>query len=251
MSLYIIGIGLDEKDISLKALEALKKCDVAYLENYTSVLTYPLENLKKLVEKEIILANRDLVENKAEQILKESNNKNVAFMVMGDIFSATTHLDLYLRAKELKINVELINGLSILTAVGITGLSLYKFGAVTSIPLENKNIESPYDIFKQNYSLGLHTLFLLDLKPDENKFLILKDALTYLLTTGEKKEDKVITKDSMAVGCARVGTKNQMIKYGKIENLLKIDFGKPPFCLIIPGKLHFVEEEILNLYSGL
>jgi diphthine synthase len=39
MTLYMIGLGLaDEKDITIKGLEAVKKCDVVYLENYTSKL---------------------------------------------------------------------------------------------------------------------------------------------------------------------------------------------------------------------
>ena len=39
MVFYIIGLGLgDEKDISVKGLETIKKCDKIYLENYTSIL---------------------------------------------------------------------------------------------------------------------------------------------------------------------------------------------------------------------
>ena len=37
--LYFVGLGLgDEKDITVKGLEIVKKCDKIYLENYTSVL---------------------------------------------------------------------------------------------------------------------------------------------------------------------------------------------------------------------
>ena len=49
MTLYFIGIGLcDEKDISVKGLEIVKKADVVYLENYTSVLLnwHKAENIK-------------------------------------------------------------------------------------------------------------------------------------------------------------------------------------------------------------
>ena len=46
--LYIIGIGLsDEKDISVKGLEAVKKCSKVYLESYTSLLQCSLEDLEK------------------------------------------------------------------------------------------------------------------------------------------------------------------------------------------------------------
>ena len=37
--LYLVGLGLaDEKDITVKGLEAVKKCERVYLEAYTSVL---------------------------------------------------------------------------------------------------------------------------------------------------------------------------------------------------------------------
>lgn len=37
---YIIGLGLgDCKDITVKGLEIVKKCDRVYLEAYTSILT--------------------------------------------------------------------------------------------------------------------------------------------------------------------------------------------------------------------
>jgi len=37
MTLFMIGLGLnDEKDITVKGLETVKKCDFLYLEDYTS-----------------------------------------------------------------------------------------------------------------------------------------------------------------------------------------------------------------------
>lgn len=37
---YLIGLGLgDVKDITVKGLEIVKKCDRVYLESYTSILT--------------------------------------------------------------------------------------------------------------------------------------------------------------------------------------------------------------------
>jgi len=41
--LYIIGLGLgDEQDITLKGLEAVKKCHKVYMEAYTSLLSFGL-----------------------------------------------------------------------------------------------------------------------------------------------------------------------------------------------------------------
>jgi len=44
--LFIIGLGLgDEKDITVKGLEAIKKCEKIYLEAYTSVLAISKQQL--------------------------------------------------------------------------------------------------------------------------------------------------------------------------------------------------------------
>src|SRR3989344_1963727 len=99
MTLHIIGLGLgNEKDITLRGLEAVKKCDIIYLESYTSILQCKVEDLGKLFGKKIILASRELVEADNNEILKNSKTKNVALLVVGDPFSATTHIDLFLRA---------------------------------------------------------------------------------------------------------------------------------------------------------
>ena len=57
--LYLVGLGLgDIKDITVKGLEIVKKCDKVYLEHYTSILTVGQGELEKFYEREIILADR-------------------------------------------------------------------------------------------------------------------------------------------------------------------------------------------------
>ena len=94
MTLYFIGIGLnDEKDISVKGLELVKKADIVYLENYTSKNNCNIRYLEELYGKKIILADRKLVEIDAENtILWKAKTKEVAFLVVVDVFSATTHM---------------------------------------------------------------------------------------------------------------------------------------------------------------
>ena len=82
-------------------------------------------------------------------MLKKAVENDVAFLVVGDVFSATTHVDLALRARKADVKVHLIHNASILTAVGDTGLSLYKFGKTASIPFENKDVEAPYECFER------------------------------------------------------------------------------------------------------
>ena len=45
--LYIIGLGLNEKSISLEGIEAIEKCEKIYLESYTVEFPYSFEELEK------------------------------------------------------------------------------------------------------------------------------------------------------------------------------------------------------------
>ncbi|MEM3126684.1 MAG: diphthine synthase [Candidatus Woesearchaeota archaeon] len=235
--LYIIGLGLnDEKDLTLKGLEAIKKCDKVFLESYTSVLQTNVKELEKLYGKKIILAHRELVEQKSGEILKDAKKKNVAFLVIGDPFGATTHIDLVNQAKEKKIDVKIIHNASVLTAVGETGLQLYNFGKVVSIPFHKS--KSHMDGILTNLKNGMHTLVLLDLDPLNNKFMTIKEACDRLN----------LPENTKIIGCARLGSDTQKIAYGEISKIKTIEFGSSPCCIIVPGKLHFTEEEFLKQF---
>jgi len=252
MTLYFIGLGLcDEKDITVKGLEAVKKCDYVYLEKYTSILQCPVETLERLYHKQIILADREMVEKKADIILTQALTYNVAFLVVGDIFGATTHTDLMLRAKEKNVQCEYIHNVSIINAVGIIGLELYKYGKITSIPFSTESFmpETPYDVIKLNRKEGLHALVLLDLRPDEERYMTVNQAINYLLHIEHNRKENVFTEDTLCIGCARIGCKDFKIKFGKAKDLMHEDFGKPLHCLIIPGTMHFIEEEALKQWE--
>jgi diphthine synthase len=250
MALYFIGLGLsDEKDITVKGLELVKAVDVVYLENYTSVLTIPVSKLEEFYNKKIILADRDLVEKKAEEtILKDAKEKNVAFLVVGDPFAATTHFDLLTRAKKLNIKTKIIHNSSVLTAIAVTGLQIYKFGKTTSLPFASKGFEpeTHYDVLRDNKDSDLHTLILLDLDPKTDRFMSVNEAIKNLLEIESKRKENIFHENSFCIGCANLGSKNQVIKSGKAEELLDFNFGKGLQCLIVPGKLHFVEQEAVQ-----
>ncbi|MBT4824460.1 diphthine synthase [Candidatus Woesearchaeota archaeon] len=259
--LYLIGLGLgNEKDITVNGLKAVKECDVVYLENYTSKLQCDLSKLEELYGKKIILAERGDVEGDESKgmnpILEDAKTKKVALLVIGDPMGATTHTDMLLRCKELGIEFKVIHNTSILNAIGIVGLELYKFGKTTSIPFPEPSFqpETAYDVLKLNKRNGMHTLCLLDLRPSEERFMTVNDGIKILLDIGkkkvkDKKEKKALFKeDTFCIGCARIGNDN-FIKAGKAKDLLEIDFGGYPHCLIIPGKLHFVEEEAMGLWK--
>lgn len=252
MTLNFVGLGLgNEKDITVNGLEAVKNSEHVYLESYTSKMEAKVEELENFYDKKIILADRELVEKKAEEILSKAKEENVSFLVIGDVFGATTHTDLMTRAKEEGIEVKVFHNASILNVIAETGLQLYKFGKTTSIPFEEGDYlpETPYDILKENQANGAHTLLLLDLRPDLDKFMKISDAIKQMLKIEGKRNEKIFTEETICIGCARLGQKDQLIKYGKAEELVDQDLGEAPHCLIVPGKLHFMEEDFLKQFQ--
>ena len=97
--LYLIGLGLNSRDISLNALDAIKKCKKLYLENYTS-FGFTKKELEKIIKKKVIIAGRELIENKASIILKEAKKKDIGLLIYGDPLSATTHINCLIDSKK-------------------------------------------------------------------------------------------------------------------------------------------------------
>lgn len=241
--IFLISLGLYEKeDMSIKAAEKAKKCDKLYIERYTSYYKTTTKELEKFLGKKIEEISREELED-GKKILAEAKNKMVGILVVGDALTATTHTALLLEAKKQGIKTEVVHGSSIITAVGETGLSLYKFGKTTSIPFANETVQEPYNVIKNNKEM--HTLVLLDLKPNENRYMTTQEAIDYLFRVEENRKEKVFTKDTKVVIIAALGGEKE-IKYGRAGEMAKIKLKGVPQCLIVVGKLHFMEEEFLE-----
>ncbi|KAL6267599.1 hypothetical protein P5V15_000673 [Pogonomyrmex californicus] len=270
---YVVGLGLgDAKDITVKGLEIIRKCDRVYLESYTSVLTVQQEILEEFYGRSLIVADRELVESGADEILPKKEDEDVAFLVVGDPFGATTHTDLVLRAKEKNIQVKVIHNSSILTAVGCCGLQLYSYGEIVSIPYwtDTWQPDSFYEKIASNRQRGLHTLCLLDIKVKEPtlesitkkkkeymppRFMNVNEAASQLIAILDNKiqnghKDLAFTQQSLAVGLARVSCEDQHIIACSLQDMTHVDLGPPLHCLVIPAeKLHPLELEFLIQYA--
>jgi diphthine synthase len=242
----LISIGLNShRDLSLRAIEAARAADTVYVENYTMKLDTTIAELVETIGKPIIQLRRGSLEEQAENILAEAKTKNIAILVGGDALSATTHISLLLDAHDDSIETRVIHGSSIFTAVTDTGLSIYKFGKTVTIPLPEKGpADTAIRTIKENYEHGLHTLILLDLNTEKNQYLTIPKAINRLLDTGE------LSTKTLLVGAARLGSKHPLIKADTAISLARMDFGDPPYAIIAPGKLHFLEEEALEVFAG-
>ncbi len=71
-----------------------------------------------------------------------------------------------------------------------------------------------------------------------------------LLEVEKKKNQSVITLDTPAVGIARAGSDNPTLKADFLKDLATFNFGEPPYSLIFPGELHFMEIDSLIAFAG-
>lgn len=251
--LVFIGLGLhDENDITIKGLDEAKQSDVLFTESYTSRLREgTIEKLEEQIGKEMIVLSREDVEG-GEIILHEAREKRVAFLVPGDAMSATTHVDLRMRAMKEGIPTKVICGVSIVTAAtGLLGLQSYKFGRTTTLPFRQKGYfpSSPYEAIKRNMDMGLHTLILLDLKED-GETMTVGEALDYLKELEEREKGNVLSDETLVCALGDVGSDEPEVVCDRVGNLAQRGFSSHIFCLVVPGDLHFMEKEALQALAG-
>ena len=271
MVLFIIGLGLaDEKDISIKGLEKIKQSDAVYLECYTSILfESTLAKMEALYGKPIIVLDRESVEGDKtmEKILASAKTAAISILVVGDPFCATTHSDLYLRAVKMGITVQIIHNASIISAVGASGMQVYRFGETVSIPFFTAKWRpySFYDKVKANRKMGLHTLALLDIKvkePTEEslargkpvymppRFMTVNVAAEQLLEAETMKGEKALDGKTKCIAMARVGAETQKILAATLEEMKSVDVGEPLHSMVICAEeLHPIEKEMYEFYS--
>lgn len=244
--LTFVGLGLwDEKDVSLRGLEAVKAADAVYAEWYTAHLGGATpEKLVSFYGRDVAFLDRDPLE-RGEAILEEARTKNVVLLAVGDSMTATTHVDLRVRAAELGIPTRVIHGASIATAVaGLLGLMSYKFGRATTIVFPDGSYfpTSPYDVLRDNRARGLHTLTLLDLRASEGRYMSASEGAALILRMEKERGEGVFSDASEVYAIARAGSPEPGVWRGPLAAMAKADLGPPLHTLVVPGALHFVEE---------
>ena len=80
----------------------------------------------------------------------------------------------------------------------------------------------------------MHSLVLLDTEPKPMEAV---------------KALEMLKEFDYAIVLSRVGEENEKIIYGKISDIIRKNLGSPPFTIIIPAKLHIVEEEYLDNFK--
>jgi diphthine synthase len=255
--LIFIGLGLyDERDISVKGLDAVRGADLVYAEFYTSrLMGAAFETLEAFYGRKIHHLSRQQVEVDPAW-MEDALDKDVAFLVGGDAMVSTTHLDLRLRAAKMGIKTRVIHSSSIVTAVsGLCGLQNYRFGRSTTIPFpyisRGKRIipQTPYQVLTENLDRNLHTMLFLDIQSDSTERYMTVNEGAALLLEMEQVAGGHLLDGSLVIGIARAGSDDATVKADLLPRLQSYDFGGPLHILIVPAKLHFMEAQALTVLA--
>ena len=209
--------------------------------------TDKLGAMEELYGKKIELADREFVESRSDEMLAQTEPEadggelNVTMLVVGDPLCATTHVDLMLRAQERGTKVAVVHNASIVNAVGTCGLSVYRYGEAVSIVFftDTWKPDSFYDKIHANRARkdnALHTLCLLDIQVKEYdakamergamrrnppRFMDVHRAARQLLDVEARRGLGAYDGDTLAVGLARVGARDQAVVVGTLAEFAR------------------------------
>mgnify|MGYP001626209688 CR=1 FL=1 len=240
--LIIAGLGVSPR--STAPLSLLERCRGArtYLDVYT---TYMDEEEIVWLEEALgaIRAGREDLES-PEKILGEASTGDVCLLVYGDPYIATTHQSLRVMAMRRGIPVRTIYSSSFINAVlGECGLHAYKLGFIGSIL--RGDVGSRNYVYRQvgrTLELRRHSVII---PTGYNGSL--GDLFEDLSAAERNFKEGFFSDDTYLIAVSRAGKDDQRIVAGTLGELAK---DKPqikePFSLVVPGELHFTEEEALE-----
>jgi len=156
-----------------------------------------------------------------------------------------------------------------MSGIGACGLQLYNFGQTVSMVFftDNWRPSSFYDRIKENRSIGLHTLVLLDIKVKEpNLESMARGRIVYepprymtvgmcakqMLEVEEERNEGVYSPESLAIGAARVGGKTETFVSGTLKELCETDekLGAPLHSMVLLGRrTHELEHDFVRTFA--
>lgn len=253
--LALIGIGLDTKDISIKALDFIKSADLVLYDRYTSIINpEAVSFIEDYTGKKATPVKRGDLEEKVGTTIKEASSKDIAILVIGDPLVATTHHIILQEARKNGIKAKIFHSSSVFSAaIGESGLDIYKFGPTTTIPFWSKNYKptSFVDVISKNIANGQHTLVLLDIEQKSGNPMSIKEA-SEILNSSISTSSK-FGRDTGIILFGDLGRDTQTSLYTKVSRLADADsrFKGKTMCIIVPGKASFAEEEEISAFEVL
>jgi diphthine synthase len=263
--LTFVGLGLyDERSVTVAGREAIRSCDRAFAEFYTSDLVgTTVDDLAAHHGVDVVVRDRAGVERDPEPILDAAADEDVCFLAAGDAMVSTTHVDLRLRAEARGVETRVVHGVSAASAVpALCGLQNYRFGKAVTLPFPDAHgagavPPSVVESVEANLARGLHTLSYLDITADDEQRARRaarrgdpETRGTYM--TGDVAAGLLVEgwEDRLGVVVARAGSPDPVVAADRLSALAEREFGGPLHALVLPGSLHHVEREALATLAG-
>ena len=156
-----------------------------------------------------------------------------------------------------------------MSGIGACGLQLYNFGQTVSMVFftDNWKPSSFYDRINENRNIGLHTLVLVDIKVKEPslenlargrmiyeppRYMTVGQCASQMVEVEEDRKEGAYTKDSLAIGAARVGSNTEKFVAGTLEELCTQDeqLGPPLHSLVLLGRrTHDLERDFIRQFA--
>lgn len=256
--LFLIGLGLSNKDLPYGAISDLKGADEVLVDPYTNFMTD--EDLAWLSAEFSIkpkLLNRSDLEENAKQMVERAKSSNIVLLVSGDPLIATTHHTILDLAAKMGVKYKVHHSSNIFSgAIGESGLDIYKFGPTTTITFWSEKYKptSFIDVIKKNSDNGQHTVALCDYHYLEKRKMKLSEAFELLHVADKANGHGFIKHETKILVLGDIGKETQTIRYIEVGKTNKEDlraFEGKIITLIIPGKLYFAEEDALKKFEKL
>lgn len=249
--LFLIGLGLNEGDITQRSIYALKTMDEVYLERYTAPITDKyLERVTASAGKQIKELSRGDLEEKVKDFVALAKDKKIALLVPGDPMIATTHSIILNEAAKIGVKSKILHAPSIFSAaISESGLDVYRFGPTVTIPYWHDNYQptSFIDTISKNLSNNEHTIMLCDINAKEKRSMKIEEAVE-IISKAEAKTGKNQVQASDVIAIGGLGSDKETIIYQKLSDLIahKERFAGLPITLILPANPTFAEKESLS-----
>jgi diphthine synthase len=249
--LYLIGLGLDSGDLSIKAAECLRNADSILYEGYTASITQEYINeIALLAGKEPKKITRTDIEDHVRDTVSMAKESSIAILFPGDPLVATTHHIIIEEARNQGISVSVVHAPSIFTAaIGESGLDIYKFGPTATIPRVSEKYKptSFINVITKNLGNKQHTLILFDVTEEKGISIGVSEAIPTLLEAGKG----TVSQDTKAVFMADIGRKAQQITYASLKEMAELSKNSSirSACIVLPSDMSFAEKRAVESHS--
>jgi diphthine synthase len=251
--LFLVGIGLGTKDLSVRALEELKKPGLIFLETYTAFITKEyLDYIKKQAGRKVELIGRPDLEDRVGEMVSKAKRKRVVVLVIGDPLIATTHSIILNEARKQRVKFEVIHATNVFSvAVGESGLDVYRFGPTITIPFwfENYKPTSFLKAIEKNFKSNQHTLLLLDIDQKNKRPMNIREALEIIRKAESIEKTGLFGAEFKMMVLADLGRKTQEIRYveiGDVSGKLSKELEGKVLSIVIPANPTFAEKESIE-----